>query len=115
MCSKWEDEDVGEPMTKRRQDTIGPRCLGGSASRAALSSGSTNSSTNVASVGSRISRDQMLLEIAKAVAMRSTCDRAKVGAVVAREGRVISTGYGGAPAGLPHCSEVGCEVEGGHC
>jgi dCMP deaminase len=33
----------------------------------------------------------------------STCDRNHVGAVIAREGRIISTGYNGAPAGMPHC------------
>lgn len=52
----------------------------------------------------RISRDTMLMEIAKVVAKRSTCQRLSVGAVVAREGRVVSTGYNGAPSGLPHCS-----------
>lgn len=51
----------------------------------------------------RISRDELLLNIAKLVAKRSTCQRASVGAILAREGRIISMGYNGAPAGLPHC------------
>lgn len=34
---------------------------------------------------------------------RSTCSRNHVGAVIARDGRTISTGYNGAPAGMPHC------------
>jgi dCMP deaminase len=37
---------------------------------------------------------------------RSTCDRNHVGAVIAREGRIIATGYNGAPAGLAHCVHV---------
>lgn len=37
-------------------------------------------------------------------AERGTCTRAQVGAVISREGRILSSGYNGAPAGLPHCS-----------
>jgi dCMP deaminase len=36
---------------------------------------------------------------------RGTCDRKRVGAVIAREGRIIAVGYNGAPPGLPHCTE----------
>jgi dCMP deaminase len=39
---------------------------------------------------------------------RSTCLRRKVGAVLARDGRILSTGYGGAPAGIDHCSPLNC-------
>ena len=58
----------------------------------------------------RITRDQMLMEIANVVSKRGTCLRASVGAVIAREGRIISTGYVGAPAGLPDCLSVGCDI-----
>lgn len=51
----------------------------------------------------RVSRDQMLMEVAQAVARRGTCSRKQVGVVVAREGRVLVTGYNGTPAGMPHC------------
>lgn len=51
----------------------------------------------------RVSRDEMLLGVAKVVALRGTCSRLRVGAVVSRDGRIISTGYNGAPSGLPHC------------
>jgi dCMP deaminase len=51
----------------------------------------------------RRSRDQMLMMMAEAASGRSTCSRLHVGAVVAVDGRVVSTGYNGAPAGLPHC------------
>jgi len=51
----------------------------------------------------RPSRDEMLARIAEGVAMRSTCARGHVGAVISRDGRIISTGYNGAPANMPHC------------
>lgn len=54
----------------------------------------------------RISRDRMLMRMAEVAAQRSTCARAQVGAIIAREGRVLSTGYNGAPAGLPHCDHT---------
>lgn len=40
---------------------------------------------------------------AELVSARSTCSRARVGVVVARAGRQLTSGYNGAPAGLPHC------------
>lgn len=59
----------------------------------------------------RITRHEMLAEIASIVAKRSTCPRKSVGAIIAREGRVLSMGYNGAPSGLPHCLSDGC-IEG---
>jgi len=50
------------------------------------------------------------MNIAKMVAERSTCNRAKIGAVIVKDRSIISTGYNGAPAGLPHCTEVGCLI-----
>lgn len=51
----------------------------------------------------RISREEMLMAMTETVALRGTCSRNRVGVVIAREGRVIVTGYNGAPAGLEHC------------
>ena len=59
----------------------------------------------------RISRDAMLMSMAEVVSLRSTCNRLHVGSVVSVEGRVISTGYNGAPSGLPHCSPETCNSE----
>jgi len=42
---------------------------------------------------------------------RATCERARIGAVIAKENRIVSTGYNGSPSGLPHCTEVGCEPD----
>lgn len=55
------------------------------------------------SVQERISRDTMLMAVAHVAAMRGTCNRLSVGAVLTLESRPISIGYNGAPAGLPHC------------
>lgn len=51
----------------------------------------------------RLSRNEMLMEVAKVVATRGTCSRLKVGAIFARDGRIIGAGYNGAPAKMPHC------------
>ncbi len=59
--------------------------------------------------------DDYFMEITFQVARRSTCPRAAVGAVIVRDKRILTTGYNGAPTGLPHCTEVGCLMVGGHC
>ena len=51
----------------------------------------------------RVTRDQLLMETAWVWSQRGTCNRLKVGCVISREGRILSQGYNGAPAGLPHC------------
>lgn len=49
--------------------------------------------------------DEYFLEIGRAVSARSDCERRKVGAVVvAKDRRIRSTGYNGAPAGEPGCA-----------
>ena len=55
------------------------------------------------------------MQIAFTVAQRSTCDRAHVGCVLVRDRRILTTGYNGAPAGLPHCDDVGHLLIDGHC
>ena len=56
----------------------------------------------------RLSWDQYFMTITLQVAERSTCARAKVGAVIVRDKNILATGYNGAPAGMPHCTDVGC-------
>lgn len=58
----------------------------------------------------RPSWHQYFMTITRQVAERSTCTRAKVGAVIVREKNILATGYNGSPAGLPHCLDVGCLV-----
>jgi dCMP deaminase len=61
-------------------------------------------------VSERPSWDQYFMLITRQVADRSTCNRAKVGAVIVRDKNILATGYNGAPAGLPHCIDVGCLI-----
>jgi dCMP deaminase len=56
----------------------------------------------------RPSWDEYFLEMAEVISRRSTCLRRHVGAILVRDKRILSTGYNGAPSGLPHCIEVGC-------
>lgn len=62
----------------------------------------------VAATMSRISRLEMLIGFAMVAAKRSTCLRRQVGAVIAYDGRVLSTGYAGAPSGMEHCNPSNC-------
>jgi len=48
------------------------------------------------------------MRIADAVATRSTCLRRKVGAVLVRDRRILSTGYNGVPVHCEHCTESTC-------
>ena len=50
------------------------------------------------------------MEIARLIAGRSTCRRGSVGAIVVRDRRIVSSGYNGAPPGLPHCLEEDCII-----
>lgn len=51
--------------------------------------------------------------VARLFADQSTCLRGHVGAVIVRDNRVIATGYNGAPAGMKHCADVGCDLSAG--
>ena len=44
------------------------------------------------------------MDTARLWAARSTCSRLHVGCVVARDSRILVTGYNGAPAGMEHCN-----------
>lgn len=57
---------------------------------------------------SRPSWDEYFMKITHLVAERSTCLRRQVGATIVIKKRIISTGYNGAPKGLPHCLDIGC-------
>ncbi len=59
-------------------------------------------------VEKRLRWDEYFLKIAMLVAERSTCRRHHVGAVIARNKRILTTGYNGAPAKTKDCLELGC-------
>ncbi len=63
----------------------------------------------------RPSWDDYFMDISLQVAKRSTCGRLRVGAIIVKDRRILTTGYNGAPAGLPHCDEIGHLMVDGHC
>ncbi len=52
--------------------------------------------------------DDYFMNIAHEVAQRSNCIKRRVGAVIARDRRIISTGYNGTPRGATNCNAGGC-------
>jgi len=56
----------------------------------------------------RPSWDEYFISIARVVASRSNCVKRRVGAVIAVDRRIISTGYNGTPRGVRNCNEGGC-------
>ncbi len=59
----------------------------------------------------RLSWDEYFLKLVEVVGERGTCDRGYAGAVLVKNKRILSTGYVGAPVGLPSCDEVGHEIQ----
>lgn len=57
----------------------------------------------------RIDRDNLNLDIARLIAKRGTCWRMQVGAVITRNGRIISSGYNGSLL-EGDCSNIGCDL-----
>ena len=55
----------------------------------------------------RLSWDDYFLKMAEAACLRSTCLRARYGAVLVKNNTIISTGYNGAAAGVRSCLERG--------
>lgn len=55
----------------------------------------------------RPSKTEYYLNIAKAVAQRSTCLRRKYGAIIVKDDTIVSTGYNGTARGLPNCIDIG--------
>lgn len=52
--------------------------------------------------------DEYFLSLAAQASTRATCSRRKVGAVIVRDRRIVSTGYNGGPSGVAHCEDGGC-------
>lgn len=50
--------------------------------------------------------DKTFIEIAEKFAEHSTCVKRKVGAVLVKDLRILSTGYNGTPAGFCNCNDV---------
>jgi dCMP deaminase len=56
--------------------------------------------------------DEIYMELAEKLALRSHCVKAQVGAVLTKDTRIVSLGYNGPPAGTHNCDvewpETGC-------
>jgi dCMP deaminase len=65
-------------------------------------------SRRVASHPERPSVDQYFMDMTHLVKVRGTCPRRRVGAVIVKDKRVLTTGYNGAPRNFPHPVDVGC-------
>ncbi|HBT18776.1 MAG TPA: CMP deaminase [Clostridiaceae bacterium] len=65
----------------------------------------------------RQSWNQYFMSIAKVLALRSSCDRAYVGAVIVNtDNRIIATGYNGSVGSkTPQCDDLGHVMRDGHC
>jgi dCMP deaminase len=59
-------------------------------------------------VPARPNRHHYFMGIAIAVRERADCKGQKVGAVIAVESRIVSTGYNGTPEKMVNCSDGGC-------
>lgn len=51
---------------------------------------------------------EYFMQIALAIRTRANCKGTRVGAVIALENRIVSTGYNGTPEGVPNCLDGGC-------
>ncbi|MEW9500497.1 ComE operon protein 2 [Jeotgalibacillus marinus] len=63
----------------------------------------------------RISWNQYFMAQSHLLALRSTCTRLAVGAMIVRENRMMAGGYNGSIAGGTHCIDDGCYVIDNHC
>jgi len=49
------------------------------------------------------------MKLAELAASRSNCMKKGNGCIIAKDNRIISTGYNGTPCGLINCNEGGCK------
>ena len=56
----------------------------------------------------RPDQDEYFMLIAMAVRKRANCLGSRIGAVIVRDGRIISTGYNGTPQDMKNCEDGGC-------
>jgi dCMP deaminase len=59
----------------------------------------------------RPSWDDYFLEIMEAAKGRATCDRGRSAAVIVKDRSILTTGYVGSAAGLPHCDDAGHDIK----
>ena len=52
--------------------------------------------------------DEYFMQISMAVRAKANCLGSKVGAVIVKDNRIVSTGYNGVPEGMKNCLDGGC-------
>lgn len=57
-------------------------------------------------MSARLTKREYYLNIARAVALRSTCLRRQYGAVIVKDDQIVSTGYNGAARGEDNCPHL---------
>ncbi len=57
----------------------------------------------------RPSDDEYFMNIALAVRQKANCLGKKVGTIIVKDRRIISTGYNGTPQGMKNCLDGGCK------
>ena len=63
----------------------------------------------------RLAWDEYFAAQALLISNRATCKRAKVGAVLVKDHKVVATGYNGSVSGTEHCLDHDCLMVEGHC
>ena len=63
---------------------------------------------NMKVIDKRPTWDEYFMMMADVVKKRADCTRRKVGCLIVRDFRIISTGYNGTPHKIKNCSEGGC-------
>ncbi len=81
--------------------------------KAVIEAGRTTQSTKrqdepEAAITAREDRDKYFMLIAMAVRNRANCKGNRVGVVIVRNNRIISTGYNGTPENMMNCLDGGC-------
>ena len=51
------------------------------------------------------------MEVMEAISKRATCSRGRSGCVIAKDNKLLVTGYVGSPIGMEHCDEVGHQMK----
>ena len=49
------------------------------------------------------------MNLVEVIRSRADCTRRRVGALIVRDRRIITTGYNGTPHNIPNCTDGGCE------
>lgn len=55
-----------------------------------------------------VKKDRYFIDLCLSVAKGSSCSQRKVGAVIVKNGSIVSTGYNGTPKGCLNCDLGGC-------